>query len=147
MIVVDTNIISELMKHSPSPAVAAWIDQQNITQLFITTVTIAEIAYGLHALPEGNRRQLLECAFNQAVLEAFSHRILPFDEEAAHCYGKIMGQRKKLGRPLGALDGQIASIAYMQRSTIATRNTRDFSDCGLQLVNPFEIGDLSLRSD
>ncbi len=137
MIIVDTNVISELMKHTPSSAVIAWIDQQNITQLFITTVTIAEVAYGLRVLPEGNRRQLLEKAFNQAVLEAFSHRILPFDEEAAHCYGKIMAQRKKLGRPLSILDGQIASIAYTQGAIIATRNIRDFSDCGLQLVDPF----------
>lgn len=139
MLILDTNIISELMKHTPSPEVTAWVDHQNVTQLFITTVTIAEIAYGLHALPEGNRRQLLEIAFNQAVLGAFSHRILPFDEEAAHCYGKIMGQRKKLGRPLSILEGQIASIAYVRGATIATHNTRDFSDCRLEIVNPFEI--------
>lgn len=139
MIILDTNVISEMMKSSPSPVVATWLDGQNITQLFITTVTIAEIAYGLHALPEGNRRKSLEEAFNQAILEGFMHRILPFDEEAAHCYGKLMGQRKALGKPMSILDGQIASIANVQGATIATRNIRDFGDCGLQLLNPFEI--------
>lgn len=142
MIILDTNIISEMMKLSPAPAVVAWLDKQNVTDIFITTITIAEIVYGLHSLPEGNRRQLLEEAFNKAILEAFMHRILLFDEEAAHCYGKLMAQRKKIGRPLSILDGQIASIAYVRSAMVASRNTRDFSDCGLQLVNPFETTEL-----
>ena len=137
MIIVDTNIISEMMKLSPDLTVTAWLDRQNITQLFITTITIAEIAYGLYVLPEGSRRQLLEKAFNQVILEAFIYRILPFDEDSAHCYGKLMGQRKTLGRPLSIPDGQIASIAYAKGAKMATRNIRDFSDCWLQLINPF----------
>jgi predicted nucleic acid-binding protein len=138
MILVDTNIISEMMKPSPSASVMAWLDQQEVTQLFITTITIAEIFYGLNILPEGNRRTLLEDAFNKAIIAAFKHRVLSFDEPAAHLYGKIMGKRKELGQPLSVSDGQISAIARAHGSAIATRNIRDFADCGVNLINPFE---------
>jgi len=138
MILLDTNIISAMMKTAPSTAVVTWIDQQNSVQLFISSITIAEIAYGLHILPEGHRRDLLEGAFNQAIADAFKHRVLPFDENAAHHYGHIMAQRKKAGRPLSIPDGQIAAIAHNHGAAVATRNIRDFDDCGLILVNPFD---------
>jgi predicted nucleic acid-binding protein len=138
MIILDTNIISELMKHTPSPKVVKWIDQQDSIELYITTITVAEISYGINALPRGNRRQLLEHAFNKLIDIAFKHRILFFDENSAHQYGKLMGHRKRLGKPLSILDGQIAAIACAQSKTLATRNTRDFIECGLELANPFE---------
>ena len=138
MIIVDTNVIFELMKPSPLNNVIAWIDQQDAVQLFITTITIAEISYGLNVLPEGNRRTLLEEAFNKAINDAFEHRTLTFDKSAAHFYGQLMGRRKELGRPLSILDGQIAAIAFAHGSVVATRNVRDFAECGLELVNPFE---------
>lgn len=138
MILVDTNVISEMMKPTPDLYVLKWIDQQEITQLFISTVTIAEISYGLNVLPEGKRRESLELAFNKAVLEAFTGRILSFDESAACQYGKVMGYRKRLGQPLGIPDGQIAAIAIAHNAIIATRNVRDFIHCNLQLINPFE---------
>ena len=100
MIVIDTNVISELMKPSPLPSVISWIDTQDAMQLFITTITIAEISYGINVLPDGNRKRVLEDSFNKALNDAFKHRILTFDEIAAHTYGKIMGHRKLLGRPL-----------------------------------------------
>lgn len=137
MIVLDTNVISELMKESPSRNVLTWIDQQIIEQLFITTITIAEISYGINALPISNRRRSLDEAFNQAINHAFKHRLLSFDESAAHHYGTIMNERKKLGKPLSILDGQIAAIALAQNATLATRNIRDFIDCQLTLINPF----------
>lgn len=137
MILLDTNIISEMMKESPSPNVITWLDQQEATDLFITSITIAEISYGLCVLPEGKRRNVLENAFNKTIKKAFKHRIFYFEESAAHYYGKIMGHRKKIGRPLSVLDGQIAAIALSQGALLATRNTRDFSDCDLELVNPF----------
>lgn len=138
MIIIDTNIISELMKPTPSSRVILWLDQQEVTQLFITTITIAEIAYGLHTLPQGNRRNSLEDIFNTAIMEAFTHRILAFDQPAAYQYGKIMAHRKEIGRPLGVPDGQICAIAHNNNAMIATRNIRDFENCGIKLVNPFE---------
>src|SRR3990167_9160330 len=114
MIILDTNIISEMMKSSPAAKVSGWLDQQEVTQLYITTITIAEISYGLNVLPKGSRRQLLENAFNKTIQAAFKHRILSFDEPAAHLYGKMMGHRKEFGRPLSVLDGQIAAIARVQ---------------------------------
>lgn len=138
MIILDTNIVSEMMKTDPSTAVLQWMDQQEAIQLFITTITIAEISYGLHALPDSNRRKYLEDAFNRAIMNAFKHRILPFEESSAHIYGKIMGHRKKLGRPLSIPDGQIASITLSQGFSLATRNIRDFSHCDIDLMNPFE---------
>ncbi len=137
MILIDTNIISEMMKTTPSNAVVSWFDRQKTTELFITSITIAEISYGLNILSEGKRRNSLETVFNKAIVNAFKHRILSFDENAAHFYGKIMGQRKELGRPLSVLDGQIAAIARAHGFSIATRNIRDFSDCELTLINPF----------
>lgn len=138
MIILDTNIVSEMMKANSSKAVLNWMDQREAIQLFITTITIAEISYGLHALPNGNRRKSLEEAFNRAIMNAFKHRILPFEESSAYIYGKIMGRRKKLGQPLRVPDGQIAAITLSQGFSLATRNSRDFSNCDINLINPFE---------
>jgi predicted nucleic acid-binding protein len=137
MIILDTNIISEMMKQTPSFKVIKWIDHQDSIELYITTITIAEIAYGINALPKCNRRQLIEDAFNKLLNTAFKHRILSFDETSAHQYGKLMGLRKEIGKPLSILDGQIAAIAYTQTKAVATRNTRDFVDCEVELINPF----------
>lgn len=125
------------MKPSPSSKVINWLDQQETTKLFISTISIAEISYGLNALPEGRRRVQLVQAFNKAIIESFKHRVLSFDESAAYTYGKIMSKRKELGRPLSILDGQIAAIAYTQGSAIATRNVNDFTECGVEIINPF----------
>lgn len=137
MILVDTNVISEMMKSHPDPAVVRWFDQQQVMQLFITSITIAEISYGINILPQGARRIALEKAFVSAISEAFTNRILIFDEFAAHLYGKIMAHRKMLGQPLGIPDGQIAAIARVHGALLVTRNVRDFTNCELQLFNPF----------
>ena len=137
MILIDTNIISEIMKPVPDPIVMEWIDQQEIVQLFVSAITIAEISYGINALPKGRRPRDLENAFNKAIQEGFIGRILPFDESAAHLYGIIMSTKKKLGTPLGVPDGQIAAIARVHSASVATRNVRDFASCGLTLINPF----------
>lgn len=137
MIVLDTNVISEMMKALPSLKVMAWIDQQNTSDLFVTTITIAEIVYGLRVLSIGNRRKMLENAFHKTINQAFDGRILGFDELAANRYGQLMADRKKMGRPFSVLDGQIAAIAHIKRFKIATRNIPDFSDCSIDLLNPF----------
>jgi toxin FitB len=138
MTLLDTNIISEMMKTNPSAKVISWLNQQEITQLFITTITIAEITYGLNALPDGQRRHALQTAFDKTIQVAFQHRTLAFDEPAAYLYGKLMAHRKSLGRSLSVLDGQTAAIAFAKNAVLATRNIRDFKECGLTLVDPFE---------
>lgn len=138
MIILDTNVISELMKEAPATAVLRWIDRQEVVQLFITTITIAEIMYGINALPNGKRKLQINDAFANVLQEGFKHRILSFDETAAHQYGLLMGHRKELGRPLSILDGQIAAIARAERAALATRNGRDFIECDVELMNPFE---------
>lgn len=141
MIILDTNILSEMMKQTPDSQVIQWLDRQNPLQLFITTISIAEIGYGLHALPAGNRRNALDNAldnaFENVVKEAFTQRILEFNQAAAWSYGQLMSQRKTLGKPLSILDGQIAAIAYTHQFAVATRNVKDFTDCNLVLINPF----------
>src|SRR5690348_236556 len=138
MIIIDTNVISELMKPSPLSTVVSWLNNQDATQLFITTITIAEISYGISVLPDGQRRRFIENSFNKALNEAFKHRILSFDENAAHSYGKIMGHRKMLGHPMSIPDGQIAAIALTHHFSLATRNVRDFTDCEVEIINPFD---------
>ncbi len=137
MIILDTNIISEVMKPSPNPTVLAWFNQQKTSSLYLTTITIAEIRYGIQSLPHGKRSLLLTEGFNALVSAAFESRILVFDEAAANQYGEVMGIRKEIGHPLDSLDGQIIAIARANTSAVATRNTRDFDHCGLTLINPF----------
>lgn len=138
MVILDTNIVAELMKESPAPAVVLWMNAQESSALFLTTITIGEIRYGLRVLPQGKRRLGLEQGFGRVLTEAFAGRVLAFDEEAAGHYGEVMGRRKEIGRPIIVLDGQIASIARARGFAVATRNVRDFVDCGVEVFNPFE---------
>ncbi len=137
MIVLDTNVVSEMMRASPAPAVVSWLNDQDTSALFLTTITIGEISYGLQVLPQGRRRLLLEQGFERVVEEAFTGRILDFDEKAARRYGDVMARRRKIGRPLSILDGQIAAIARANNCAVATRNGRDFVECGLEVIDPF----------
>jgi toxin FitB len=137
MIVLDTNVVSEMMRATPAPNVVAWLNGQDASLLFLTAVTVGEIRYGLRVLPQGKRRRSLEEGFERILAEAFPGRILVFDEAAAHRYGEIMGRRQEIGRPLAILDGQIASIAWSNGCSVATRNVQDFLDCGVEVINPF----------
>ena len=141
MILLDTNIVSAVMAPSPERPVVDWLNRQETVTLHLSTVTLAEIGYALWIMPDGKRRRALEDRFEKFVVEGFDHRILGFDTPAARLYGEVMGRRKALGRPLSILDGQIASIARANHFAIATRNVRDFEECGLDLVNPFEDSD------
>ncbi len=138
MILLDTNVISAVMMKAPSQTVVRWLNAQESMRLYLSSVTLAEIGYGLSVLPAGRRRRDLENRFAKFVAQGFEQRVLSFDAKAALQYGEIMGHRKRLGRPLGILDGQIASIAWARGLAVATRNIRDFEECGLELVNPFE---------
>lgn len=105
--------------------------------LYLPSITIAEIGYGLQVLPDGKRRSKLQGKFDLFVKSAFAQRILGFDHPAADAYAEIMSNRKLAGRPMSILDGQIAAIAKSQNLAVATRNIKDFESCGLELINPF----------
>ncbi|MEE8059113.1 MAG: type II toxin-antitoxin system VapC family toxin [Pseudomonadales bacterium] len=137
MIILDTNVVSEFMTSPPASQVLGWLNAQDVTSLYLTTITIAEIGYGLRAMPEGKRRRLLNERFEQFVEAAFTQRVLSFDEDAARIYGEVMCQRKEIGRPMSNLDGQIAAIARSRGFTVATRNIQDFEHCQIELINPF----------
>ena len=137
MIVLDTNVVSAVMMPSPPPSVISWLNDQPSDLVFLPTVAIAEIAYGLQALPEGKRRRGLRERFERFVAEGFGQRILAFGEPAAHEYGALMAHRRSIGRPMSVLDGQIAAIARTAGAAVATRNVRDFQECGLTILDPF----------
>ncbi|UCF05423.1 MAG: type II toxin-antitoxin system VapC family toxin [bacterium] len=138
MILLDTNIVSTIMRPAPPEAVIDWLNRQETVTLYLSTITLAEIGYGLWILPEGKCRRSLEDRFEKFVAEGFEQRILDFDRRAAHLYGEVMGRRKAMGRPLAVLDGQIASISRANDLAIATRNVRDFEGCEVEIINPFE---------
>ncbi len=135
MIVVGTNVISEIMRPQPLPTVLDWLNTQDSNLLFITTITLAEIGYGLRILPDGLRRRQLQTRFEQFIAQAFEERVLDFTPPAAHAYAEIMGHRKEMGRAMP--DGQITGIALAHGFAVATGNTKNFEDCGIKLINPF----------
>jgi toxin FitB len=138
MLVLDTNVISEIMKASPSPRVMEWWAQQQSGELFTTTVTVAEILYGIEILPRGKRRDSLRAEAEGVFTQDLAGRILPFDEEAAHAFPEIASGRRAQGHPIAEFDAQIAAIARSRRAILATRNTADFEGCGVHLVNPWQ---------
>lgn len=137
MIPLDTNVVSEAMRPKPTDMVLSWLDRHSDDGLLISSITIAEICYGLRILPMGQRRHMLETKFEQFVAEGFAGRIICFDEAAARAYAEIMGLRKEKGHLMSLPDGQIAAIAQVNKLVLATRNITDFEDCGIELVNPF----------
>jgi hypothetical protein len=137
MHLLDTNVVSEVMTSAPSLAVIRWLDGQDAADVYLSSITIAEIHYGLHAMPKGKKRNSLSQQFDEFIAAGFSHRILSFDDTAARRYGTLMAERKARGKPMSVLDGQIASIALVHNLTIVTRNTKDFEECGLNIINPF----------
>ena len=137
MILLDTNIVSEVMKVRPAETVIAWLNGQNSENLYISAITIGEIAYGLRILPAGQQRSGLRERFERFIALAFDQRILAYDEPAARVYGELMGERKALGLPMGCPAGQIAAIARLNHLAVATRNVADFENSGIDVVNPF----------
>ena len=137
MILVDTNVVSELLLITPTPAVSAWFDSQAPDNLHTPSITLAEMVYGLRIMPRGRRRDGLRSSFDALVESVFQQRVFSFDEDAARIYADVMGARKEMGRPMSIPDGQIAAIARANHTALATRNVKDFEDCGLELINPF----------
>jgi len=137
MIVLDTNVISELMRPAPDAGVKAWLARKDPLDLGITTITIAEIRRGIVRLPNGRRRKSLEDRFAAFIEEAFHGRLLAFDTDAAHVCGEVSALREHKGLHADAVDMMIAAIVKTAGATLATRNTRDFEKCGIALVNPW----------
>lgn len=137
MIVLDTNVLSEPNQKRPSEAVAAWLARQNIRDLFTTTVSEAEILYGVALLEPGKRRDGLADAARKIFEVDFLGRVLPFDSAAAREFAEISAMRKKVGRAVKVFDAQIAAIARAHRARVATRDTVDFEDSGIEVVNPW----------
>lgn len=138
MILLDTNVISEVMRPSPNQLVLDWLNDTDSSVVFISSISIAEIEFGLWSLPEGNRRNLLRGKFEQFVQRGFEHRVLDFDAGAARAYGEIMSKARHSGTPMSLPDGQIAAIATVQQAQLSTRNTADFEILGLELINPWK---------
>lgn len=137
MIVLDTNVLSEPLKPGPEPTVVEWLDAQHPGTLCITAITVAELRYGLAALPEGRRKAILTKRLEAEVLPLFGSRILPFDDDAAAQYADLQAAARASGRPMPVLDAQIAAIARARGCALATRNVADFEGAGLVLVNPW----------
>lgn len=137
MIVLDTNVVSELMKPAPAAEVARWIAGQPAAILYTTSVSQAEVLHGIALLPAGKRRGALEIAAEAMFDEDFGDRVLPFGGEAAHAYAQIAAQRQRSGRPISHFDAQIAAIARSARASVATRNVGDFEGCGITVLNPW----------
>ncbi len=138
MILLDTNVLSELMRPMPDPHVVRWLDAQPDWDVWISAVTVAEIRLGILLLPAGKRKKLLLDLAEQMFQEDFPDRCLPFDYEAAFEYALIVSERNRQGHPISVEDAQIAAIARTAGLELGTRNTKDFSGVtGLKLVNPW----------
>jgi predicted nucleic acid-binding protein len=138
VIVLDTNIISELMRPQPNPAVVAWVAAQPRSSLYTTSVSEAELFYGICAMPEGRRRSGLAAGAEALFAEEFAGRVLPFSGAAARRYVDIVITRRQAGKPIEAFDALIAATALVAGAAVATRDVGGFEGCGLTLINPWE---------
>ncbi|MFN0090764.1 MAG: type II toxin-antitoxin system VapC family toxin [Acidimicrobiales bacterium] len=137
MIVLDTNVVSELMRAAPAPVVVDWVDRQRATEVHLTAITVAELLYGVGRLPGGSRKTELAERIEAMLSDDFDHRVLPFDETSAAHYADIVVRRERAGRPISTADAQIAATCRSHRARLATRNTDDFADTGITLHNPW----------
>ena len=137
MIVLDTNVVSELMLPSPAASVVDWVSRQAMPTLYLSAISEAELRYGVEILPEGQRRERLHGKIEGMLLEDFAGRILPFDSYAAQAYATIASARRAAGHPINHADCQIASIARSMRAPVATRDVTDFEGCGIDVINPW----------
>jgi hypothetical protein len=137
VIVLDTNVLAELMRARPEPDVVGWVAAQPSASLFTTTVTQAEVLYGIAILPSSKRRDTLTVLVEGMFADEFDGRVLPFDASAAREFASIAARRREIGRPISQLDAQIAAIARSRSAAVATRNVRDFEDCGISIADPW----------
>jgi len=137
MTILDTNVFSEVLRPSPDERVLRWLASQEPLATFVTAITLAEMLYGVEALPAGKRRARLVAAVNKIFAEEFQERILPFGEDAARVYPKVVAGWESVGRPISQADAMIAAVARVHGATLATRNTTDFEHCGIRIIDPW----------
>ena len=136
-VLLDTNVVSALIRKSPDPAVEAWAAGRPLEDLFFSAVGEAELRYGAAILPTGRRRETLVSEIDAMLRDAFENRVLPFGSEAARAYAEIAAMRRSSGRPIAPADCQIAAIARSRNMAVATRNVRDFEDIDIEVVDPW----------
>jgi predicted nucleic acid-binding protein len=139
MIILDTNVLSEIMKPVPSPRVSTWLSSQPATELFTTSITEAEIFLGIELLPRGKRRDSLLSDAEAMFSKDLGGRILGFDSDSGRLFARIVAHRRALGRPVNHPDAQIAVIVKLRNAKLATRDVADFTDCGIDLIDPWTI--------
>ena len=137
MILLDTNVVSEPLKPAGNPTVLAWIDAQAVETLYLSTISLAELRFGIAALPDGRRKETLRRGLDQRVIPVFGNRILPFSIEAAEAYAELRIRGRAAGKATGTADGYIAAIAAVHNLTVATRDTSPFEAAGLAVINPW----------
>ncbi len=138
MIILDTNVVSELLRPEPTAQVERWLAEQDGAKVYFTAVGEAELRYGVAILPAGRRRRSLSLAIDSILEEDFHDRILPFDRAAALAYAVIAQERRAKGRPISQFDCQIAAIGRAHDAVVATRNTADYEGCGIEVVDPWQ---------
>jgi toxin FitB len=137
MIIIDTNVISELLRPIPEPAVEAWLGEQDGLSIYLTAISEAELRYGVAVMSSGKRHDGLGVAIDRILRDDMAGRILSFDSAAARAYADIAATRRTAGKPISQADCQIAAIARAHNAPVATRNTPDFEGCGIDLINPW----------
>lgn len=137
MMVLDTNVLSELMRPVPNSAVASWVAAQSTSGLYLTAVSEAELRFGIAVMPPGRRRDGLAEGMERMLRTGFANRVLPFDSAAASAYAEIAAARQAIGRPIPEADCQIVAIARSRGMAVATRNVRDFADAGVDVIDPW----------
>jgi predicted nucleic acid-binding protein len=140
MIILDTNVVSEPFRPSPDAGLVAWLDAQTIETLFLTTVTVAEMRFGIAVLPRGRRQRELESRFEHDVLPLFADRLLTFDEPASAAYARLRAKARREGTAISTTDAYIAAIAAAHDFMVATRDTSGFKAAGVGVINPFDPG-------
>ena len=137
MIILDTNVLSALMRPQSEPRVVEWADELSLESIWVTSITTFEVWFGIELLPKGRRRRQLEDAFAETLEGDLGDRVLTFDQAAARAGARIAAERRRIGRPVDVRDVQIAGIVFAHDATLATRNVGHFEGLGLRLVNPW----------
>jgi len=136
VIILDTNVVSELMRPEPAPGVASWIRDRDRRELRMTVITLAEVRYGIARLPDGRRKQVLLDAADE-IFSAFADQVLPVDIAAAERYAVIASSRERAGKPIAGVDALIAAVCRSQGAALATRNVTDFDGTGIEIIDPW----------
>ena len=138
MIVVDTNVLTELWRVAPDPGVLSWVDAQAMETLYLSAITVAELRFGVASMPDGRRRSIYQDRLERAVLPAFTGRVLPFDLDASQTYATLMARARREGKAIGTADGYIAATAASRAMMVATRDVAPYQAAGLKVINPWE---------